>query len=35
VRLGLSDGVRIEVLDGLTETDSVKVPVAVSGAPPG
>jgi HlyD family secretion protein len=34
VTLGLSDGVQIEVLEGLTATDVVKVPVGVAAAPP-
>jgi HlyD family secretion protein len=35
VELGLSDGVSVEVLGGLSEQDVLKVPVAVSAAPPG
>ena len=35
VELGLSDGVSVEVLGGLSERDVIKVPVAVSAAPPG
>jgi HlyD family secretion protein len=35
LELGLSDGVRVEVLDGLAESDAIKVPVAVKGTPPG
>jgi HlyD family secretion protein len=34
VELGLSDGVHIEVLGGLSEQDVIKVPVAVSATPP-
>ena len=36
VKLGLSDGVQVEILDGLSAADVVKVPVAVTAAaPPG
>jgi HlyD family secretion protein len=35
VELGLSDGVNVEVLGGLSEQDVIKVPVAVSATPPG
>lgn len=35
VELGLSDGVSVEVLGGLSERDVIKVPVAVSATPPG
>lgn len=34
LQLGLSDGVRIEVLGGVAESDAIKVPVAVTGTPP-
>lgn len=34
VELGLSDGVQIEVLKGLSESDVIKVPIAVSGKSP-
>lgn len=34
VTLGLSDGVRSEVVEGLTTRDVVKIPVAVSATPP-
>jgi HlyD family secretion protein len=35
LKLGLSDGVEIEVLDGVSVQDLLKVPVAVSATPPG
>jgi HlyD family secretion protein len=35
LRLGLSDGMQVEVLEGLSAQDVVKVPVAVAAAPPG
>ena len=35
VELGLSDGVSVEVLRGLTEADIIKVPLGVSATPPG
>lgn len=35
LELGLSDGVNVEVVQGLSERDVIKVPVAVSAAAPG
>ena len=34
VELGLSDGVQVEVIRGLAQSDQVKVPIAVSAVPP-
>jgi HlyD family secretion protein len=34
VRLGLSDGIQVEVIEGLSPSDKVKIPIAVSAAAP-